>query len=117
MSIVNACIQCKPKALDELTGSVGCTADRLHKLLNVSKPFIIPPCYHCWFTDTFKNPILAFFTIMITLMSMGMIKMLCCECCCKTKDGRFIDVASILLGTTSDDHTWRLVYMCIQLHN
>lgn len=86
---------------------MGCTADRI--VLPYRNQTVIErgPCYHCWFTDTFKDPYKATFTIVTFLMMLGMIKMLCCQCCCKTKDGRYIDVAGVILGTANKEHTWK----------
>ena len=66
---------------------------------------VIRPCYHCWITNSLKNPVYATFIIVICLMSLGMIKMLIAQCCCRTKDGRPIDVVGVILGTTSAEHT------------
>ena len=64
-------------------------------------------CHHCWLTNNLKNPATALFCIVMLLMSMSMCKMLCMFCCCRTSDGRYIDVAGILMGTTDEEHTSR----------
>ena len=70
---------------------------------------IIEPCYHCWITNSFKNPVLLAFMTVMFLLSIGMLKMLISQACCTTKDGRPIDVVGIILGTTSASHTRKLV--------
>lgn len=69
----------------------------------------VKPCYYCWLLNTFKDPYNAVYTVVTFLMSLGMIKLLCVESCCKDKAGRYIDVVGLLLGTTDSDHTWRYV--------
>ena len=66
---------------------------------------VVGPCYHCWFTDSFKNPYTATFSVVVLLVCLGMGKMLCMHMCCRTKDGRQIDVAGVILGTTNKEHT------------
>jgi len=76
-------------------------------------PFWTPPviieeeklCYHCWFTDSFKNPVSATFVIIMILLCIGMGKMFFVHFCCRYKDGRPIDVVGIVLGTTNLRHT------------
>lgn len=71
------------------------------------RQILIKPCYYCWILNTFKNPANAAYTIIIFLMSLGMMKLLCTECCCKDSAGRYIDVVGLLLGTTDKSHTYR----------
>lgn len=66
---------------------------------------IIEPCYHCWITNSLKNPVYLTFIVVIVLLSVGMTKMLIGHMCCRTKDGREIDVVGILLGTANFEHT------------
>ncbi|XP_065882454.1 hapless 2-like [Dysidea avara] len=76
-------------------------------------PFWTPPviieeekfCYHCWFTDSFKNPVSATFVTIMILLCVGMGKMFFVHFCCRYKDGRPIDVVGIVLGTTNMRHT------------
>lgn len=103
-------MQCKPDAIKNLTTSVQCTADTMTIVeIDAEQTNVVAVglCYYCWFTDTFKDPYTATFTVMVLLMSLGMIKMICCHACCKTKDGRYIDVAGVLLGTTNAEHSFK----------
>jgi len=76
-------------------------------------PFWTPPiiieeekfCYHCWFTDSFKNPVSATFVVVMILLCIGMAKMFFVHFCCRYKDGRQIDIVGIVLGTTNIRHT------------
>ena len=69
------------------------------------KVIVIKPCYHCWITDPLTHPVYATFIIVIILLCLGMIKMLILQSCCRTKDGRPIDVVGVILGTASAEHT------------
>lgn len=71
------------------------------------EPMIITveSCYYCWITDTFKSPVNLTILVVILLLSLGMTKMLIGQVCCRTKDGRPIDVAGVILGTTNMQHT------------
>ena len=66
---------------------------------------VIEPCYHCWITNSLRNPVHLTFIVIIVLLSVGMGKMLIGHMCCRTKDGREIDVVGVLLGTTNFEHT------------
>ena len=69
---------------------------------------IIKPCYHCWITNSITNPVTLLFMIVIILLCIGMLKMLIGQMCCRTKDGRPIDVVGVILGTANREHTKRL---------
>lgn len=71
----------------------------------IPEVIVIRPCYHCWITNSLKNPVYCMMIVIVLLMSLGMIKMLIGHCCCRTKDGQPIDVVGIILGTTHRDHT------------
>lgn len=71
------------------------------------KVIVIKPCKYCWLTNTITNPYNLTFMIVVGLLALGMTKMLCGHICCRTKDGRPIDVVGILLGTTNQFHTRR----------
>ena len=90
--------------LSDLTGNPYWLDD--HK-----KKIYIKPCYYCWILNSFKEPYNAAFTIITFLTSLGMIKLLCTECCCKDRAGRYFDVAGILLGTTSREHTMKYIML------
>lgn len=66
---------------------------------------VVYPCYHCWFTNSFKDPYTCTFSVVLLLLMLGMMKMLCMFCCCRTSDGRYVDIAALLLGTASEEHT------------
>ena len=85
---------------------------RSHYLDHFYRPkvVVVYPCYHCWFTDSFKDPYTCTFSVALLLMMFGMMKMLCMFCCCRTSDGRYVDIAAMLLGTASEEHT--RVYVC-----
>ena len=68
---------------------------------------IIKPCYHCWITNSITNPVTLLFMIVIILLCIGMLKMLIGQMCCRTKDGRPIDVVGVILGTANREHTKR----------
>lgn len=98
--------QCKAEALGDASAGVICTAERNPAIHNITFQYT-GLCWYCWLTNSLNDPGRATFTIITFLMCLGMIKMLVCQCCCRTKDGRFIDVAGILLGTANPDHTWK----------
>lgn len=83
------------------------TSCRSKFLNNYYKPKIVTlhPCYHCWFTDSFRDPYTCTFSVVLLLMMLGMMKMLCMFCCCRTSDGRYVDISAILLGTANQEHT------------
>lgn len=77
---------------------------------------VVYPCYHCWFTNSFKDPYTCTFSVVLLLLMLGMMKMLCMFCCCRTSDGRYVDIAALLLGTASEEHTKAYVnYICTTL--
>ena len=83
------------------------------------KVVVVYPCYHCWFTDSFKDPYTCTFTVALLILMLGMMKMLCMFCCCRTSDGRYVDIAAMLLGTASEEHTRVYVshYMGLSIQN
>ena len=100
--------------MNNVTGSLQCTREQLSDLTNnpywlddKKKRIVKPTCYYCWILNTFKDPASLIYTIITSLMALGMIKMLCTECCCKDAAGRYIDVVGIILNTTDSEHTWR----------
>lgn len=106
--------QCSGAVLKNVSGSLGCTKRMLSDLTSnpywldqQKKKIYIKPCYYCWLLNSFKDPYNAVFTIVTFLMSLGMIKLLCTECCCKDRAGRYIDVVGLLLGTTHKGHTYK----------
>lgn len=118
--VLQHCFQCQPDSLVNHSGSIECTAERLKP--EFPNPFygereVIEKkiCRHCWLTNNLKNPVVAFYCVMLILVSMSMCKMLCLQLCCRTSDGRYIDVAGILMGTTDEEHTAR--YICAVLLN
>lgn len=93
-------LQCNAKP----ENNTNCRSQFLEKF---HKPKIITlhPCYHCWFTDSFRDPYTCTFSVVLLLLMFGMMKMLCMFCCCRTSDGRYVDVSGILLGTANQEHT------------
>lgn len=57
------------------------------------------------------SPVLIVFMVVMILLSIGMLKMLIGQACCRTKDGRPIDIVGIILGTANAEHTARYMYM------
>jgi hypothetical protein len=107
-------MQCSGEVLKNASGSLECTKRMLADL--TSNPYwldekrrkiYIKPCYYCWILNTFKDPFNGAFTIIAFLTSLGMLKLLCTECCCKDRAGRYIDIVGLLLGTTNKDHTFK----------
>ena len=66
-------------------------------------------CYYCWFTNSFKHPATASFTIVVFILAIGMCKMIFVHSCCRTSDGRYIDVAGIIMGTANEEHSSQYV--------
>ena len=52
-----------------------------------------------------RRPPIAAMVGVVILLSLGMLKLLVLHACCQTKDGRPIDLAGLLLGTTDMQHT------------
>ena len=52
-----------------------------------------------------KRPSIAAMVAVVLLLSLGMLKLLVLHTCCKTKDGRPMDLAGLVLGTTDMKHT------------
>ena len=69
------------------------------------KVVTVESCTTCWIMDTLKSPVNMTIMIVMVLLSLGMAKMLIGQFCCRTKDGRPIDVAGVILGTTNMQHT------------
>ena len=103
-SIIMVYVQCDTSELR--TTSKICDKKNLNPFWN--PPVIIKEeefCSHCWFTDSFKNPVSAIFMTVMILLCIGMAKMFFVQFCCRYKDGRPIDVVGIVLGTTNMQHT------------
>eukprot|EP00731_Ephydatia_muelleri_P027288 Em0019g161a len=66
---------------------------------------VVQPCYFCWITRPMKRPSIAATVALVLLLSLGMLKLLLLHTCCKTKDGRPMDLVGLVLGTTNMEHT------------
>ena len=100
MKNVSGSLECTKRMYSDLTSNP-------YWITKHSKLIYVKPCWYCWILNTFKNPANAVYTIVMMLLSLGMIRLLCMECCCRDKAGRYYDVAGILLGTTSTAHTYK----------
>ena len=111
-------LQCKAEGLSALHTNPMCSSHFPYLDFTPFDDAIIvehKPCYHCWFTNSFKHPVSATFTVVVFLMAVGMCKMMFVHSCCRTKDGRYIDVAGIIMGTASEEHTAQYVGVCAVL--
>ena len=97
--------QCKPD--DEEVSQPDCKGTEFVNPFWEPKIIVMGPCQHCWLTNSLKNPFHAGFIVLVSLLTLGMVKMLVAQTCCRTKDGRPIDVVGVILGTTSIEHTRR----------
>ena len=108
MSILLINWQCKAEGLSDLHTNPMCSSHFPHLDFSPFDDVIViehKPCYHCWFTNSFKHPATGTFTVIVFLMAIGMCKMMFVHSCCRTKDGRYVDVAGIIMGTASEEHT------------
>ena len=96
------------------TNNTDCRSEYLDHFYK-PKVVVVYPCSHCWFTDSFRDPYTCTFSVVLLLIMFGMMKMLCMFCCCRTSDGRYVDVAAMLLGTANQEHT-RMYVQCIYTH-